>query len=70
MYFDGARWDRKKEELADSEPKILFALAPVMFFNVKKQDEIDMEKPHYLSPCYKTSERRGVLATTGHSSNY
>jgi len=69
LFFDGARWDRESEELADPMPKQLFSVAPVMWLKPMVQTSIK-PVPHYNCPVYKTSERRGVLATTGHSSNF
>lgn len=69
LFFDGARWSYEDCELSDPLPKVLFAVAPVIWMIPMQQDKIE-PVPHYNSPVYKTSERRGVLATTGHSSNF
>ena len=69
LFIDGARWDMTNQLLAESEPKILFSEAPVIYLNPKQQDNVS-EYPHYVCPVYKTSERRGMLSTTGHSTNF
>ncbi len=69
LYLEGCRWDKKTHELAESLPKILFAYAPTMHWVPYRRADIPVY-PMYLCPVYKTSDRRGVLATTGHSSNF
>lgn len=49
--------------------QVLFEAAPVIWLQPKPVDEFSVYQ-HYECPVYRTAERRGVLATTGHSTNF
>eukprot|EP00931_Biecheleriopsis_adriatica_P052316 TRINITY_DN3041_c0_g1_i3.p1 TRINITY_DN3041_c0_g1~~TRINITY_DN3041_c0_g1_i3.p1 ORF type:complete len:5045 (+),score=1273.98 TRINITY_DN3041_c0_g1_i3:2025-15137(+) len=71
LFMAGARWDDDNMCVEDSFPKVLWSeMAPVWLKPVEKTaDEHDYDKL-YNAPIYKTSERKGVLSTSGHSSNF
>ena len=48
---------------------MLFVDLPMMWLRPTKLDDI-VVKPHYMCPLYKTTERKGTLSTTGHSTNF
>merc|ERR1712070_1235882 len=84
LFMEGARFNTEDHYIDESLPRVLFVLMPHFHLWPKaKKDIEDIEgrlelftgsitgKAHvYNCPVYKTSERKGVLLTTGHSTNF
>ena len=68
LFMDGARWDREAQVISDQFPAKMTETMPVVWFVPKQDFKPDPE--NYMAPLYKTSQRAGVLSTTGQSTNY
>jgi len=69
LFLEGCGWDAQAGMLCESAPKVLFVPAPCIRLKPKMADQLSTTN-HYNCPLYRTAERRGTLATTGHSTNF
>lgn len=69
LFLEGAGWDAEKRMLCEQAPKVLTVSAPVMWLKPMRASEVEAGQTHNC-PLYRTGDRRGVLATTGHSTNF
>jgi dynein heavy chain len=69
LFFDGGAWDSATHSLTEAPPKVLYTEVPVIWMIPMQQSDFS-SFAHYSCPMYKTSERRGILSTTGHSTNH
>ena len=68
LYTEGCRWDFEVMQLDEARPGETFSAAPIIQFVPSEKGHT--EEGEVSMPIYKTSERAGVLSTTGHSTNY
>jgi len=68
-FLEGCKWDWDRWELNESDPKVLFVAMPMVWIFPCKISEVK-DIPCYTCPLYKISSRKGILSTTGHSTNF
>lgn len=69
IFFEACKWNWDTWVIDESDPKVLYVPVPMIELIPCKKTDMK-EFPHYVCPCYKISTRKGVLSTTGHSTNY
>jgi dynein heavy chain len=68
LYLEGARFDQQKQLVVESTPGIMYDLLPAIHFQPAVGHK--QAPSTYACPVYKTAVRKGVLSTTGMSTNY
>jgi len=73
LFLQGCGWDSTHRRLQESDKGILFVPMPIIQLcpeMVAEVPQMVIDGNLYACPMYKTSERKGTLSTTGHSTNF
>jgi len=71
LFLEGASWDETNNILEESVYKVLYKPMPIIWMiPIEEKKDVDKFPNLYSCPLYKTSERKGTLMTTGHSTNF
>ena len=71
LFVEAAAWDDDTKQLLPALPGAMYASLPLVLFLPRPVGENKAaELSAYECPLYRTSVRKGVLTTTGASSNY
>ena len=68
LFLEGARWNDAEQQLEVSKPKEMYCALPMIHFTPAVGHKCSPKE--YACPVYKTAERKGVLSTTGMSTNF
>lgn len=68
LYLEGARYDSIENKIMDSYPGKMYDLLPPIHFQPEAHHK--QVPGTYQCPVYKTAVRKGVLSTTGMSTNF
>ena len=67
IFLDAASWDSKNHRICSGKPGQIYSQLPIIHIQPSRQSQTH---GMYACPLYKTALRRGVLSTTGHSTNF
>jgi dynein heavy chain len=74
LKLQGGRWDVKQSQLVESAPGELLDEMPCVWLDPVTSPQLSSAVANnlqlYRCPVYKTALRRGILSTTGHSTNF
>lgn len=69
LFFEGCGWEPKEKRLTENRGREVVTPAPIIWI-VPGRKAKEEKKLDFHCPVYKTMERKGVLLTTGHSTNF
>jgi dynein heavy chain len=65
LFLDGAKWDKAKGCLTDSDPKVLYASLPILHISATAEKKKGGKEIIFECPVYRAPKRTGLNFITG-----